>query len=370
MAALGPVVRLTEDDCLLAPGSADDIRLLMEMGYSTAFPNLPSRNPHSVTLHLAEGMALLTALGSAVRLAEDDCLLAPGSADDIRLSMEMGYSLAFPNLPSKNPHSVTLHLAEGVALLTALGSAVRVAKDDCRLAPGSADDIRLSMKMGYSLAFPNLPSRNPHSVTLHLAEGVALLTAQGSAVRLAEDGCLLAPGSADDTRLSMEMGYSLAFPNLPSRNPHSVTLHLAEGVAPLTALGSAVRVAKDDCRLAPGSADDIRLSMKMGYSLAFPNLPSRNPHSVTLHLAEGVALLTALGPAARLKEGGCLLAPGSVDDIHLAIKMGYSLAFPILPSTEGAALWMTMGPKAALAKDGYLLAPGSVEVDRNSQYHV
>jgi len=72
------LVLVSMDD--LAPGSASDF--LLNMGFLLiAFPNLSSRSPHSV-----EGMTLLTTLGSTARLAEDGCLLALESADEIRLS--------------------------------------------------------------------------------------------------------------------------------------------------------------------------------------------------------------------------------------------------------------------------------------------
>ena len=151
------------------------------MSFPIAFQNLSRilRNPHAVALRPAEAAALLTALGSAGGLAKD------GSVYNIHhLPTEMGFSIACPNLPSQNPHPVTVHLAECAALLMALSSMARLVED-----------------------VPNLPSRNLHPVAVHSAEDVALLTALGSAVRLAEDDCLLAPGSADDIRLSMKMDY-------------------------------------------------------------------------------------------------------------------------------------------------------------------
>jgi hypothetical protein len=177
----------------------------------------------------------------------------------------------------------------------ALGSTARLAEDDCPLAPGSVNDIRLPTKMGFSIACPNLLSRNPHPVTLHLAKCAALLMALGSTARLVGD-----------------------VPNLPFRNPHAVTVQSAEGAALLTALGLTARLAEDGCLLAPGSADDISLPTEMGLSIACPDLPFRDPHAVTVQSAEGAALLTALGSTARLAEHGCALAPESADDIHLA----------------------------------------------------
>lgn len=94
---------------------------------------------------------------------------------------------------------------------------------------------------------------------------------------------------ADD--LLLKVGFSVAFPNLE---------------------GDCLSV--DD--LDPGLADGFHRNM--GFSIAFPNLSSSNPRSVTLHSAEGGALLTNLGSTARLAEGGRLLAPESADKICLS----------------------------------------------------
>ena len=62
------------------------------------------------------GPALSTVLDSTARLADSGCLLAPGSASDIPLSIKMGFSIDSPNLPSQSPHLVPVHSAEGAAL--------------------------------------------------------------------------------------------------------------------------------------------------------------------------------------------------------------------------------------------------------------
>ena len=252
--SLGSTARLADGGRLLSLGSADNIPLLTETEFSIACPNLSSRDPHPVTVHLADYAILLMTLGSAARLVED-----------------------VPNLPSKNPQPMTVQAAGGAALLTVLGSTARLADPGCLLFPGSADDIPLSIETEFSVACPNLSSRDPHPVTVHLADYAILLMTLGSAARLVED-----------------------VPNLPSKNPQPMAVRAAESAALLT-MGSMARL--DGGRLlSPGSADNIPLSIKMGFSIACPNQPPRDPHPVTVHLTECAALLVTLDSVARLME--------------------------------------------------------------------
>ena len=140
---------------------ADD--LLLKVGFSVAFPNL-----------------------------EGDCLsvddLNPGSADGFHRNM--GFSIAFPNLSSSNPRSVTLHSAEGGALLTNLGSTARLAVGGRLLAPESADDIRLSA-IGLAGSDKIPPLSRPTTAN----------------IRLMTSG-VWATSSIDETRQSLEMTQS------------------------------------------------------------------------------------------------------------------------------------------------------------------